>query len=664
VNEIRIKVVADADLASLTKAEEDAKTSGKRTGKNFTDKVKEEVDKTGPVIGDTLGQGIDDGIKGKTKGTGDETGRKIGSEVGRSLNTLLRDLQLPEIDVKADAGKALAELELVKERVRALASDNPSIEVKVRTDRAITEADKFAKLFIKEGEEGAKGFFSKFSDSLGQQFKGFSFGMSEFLPVLGIVAAAAAPGIGATIAGAVVGGVGIGGIVGGVALAAKDPRVQAALVGVRSTITKELTTAAQPFVDVSIKGIHQIGDAVEKIDFKSIFADAAQNAGPLIDGVATAVTALGKGIADVEHNAGPVIKELGAEIGNIGKSIGSGLTSLSHDSREGASAMHELFMMINGTVDATFALVNGLSKTYGALQKISGGGLLNTFDAIGSASAKVAGRTRDIATEAARAVPVLDKYGRAVLTDGASLNEMAQASFTAANAQLGLFGDLTSVARAQVNAAKAARENGRTLDANTEKGRNNRDALTALGSTLVKNSEDYYALNGAGQATQKVMANNRAAFLRAAESMTKSKKEAEALTNAIFGIPNKDVYINVHQVSDGRERVDQSGHRVGGYYAHGGVVGAAASGGGRSGLTMVGERGPELLDLPAGTSVHTAGDSMRMLAAAAGAGQGAQPLVINLELDGERLATVLADHQRRLVNRRFGGDVQAAYGRG
>lgn len=666
-NEIRIKVVAEDD-GTFTKVEEKAKASGEKTGSNFSDSLKEELGRGVPVIAGKAGEDLGDTLGEKAKGAGEKTGKQLTSEVGRSLNTLLRDLQLPEIDVKANAKDALAELTRARVAVKALADDNPTIEVKVRTERAMGELDKFAKTFITDGEEAAKGFFGNFASSISKQFEGFSLGAPEIVPALAGIAVAAAPVIGATIAGAVVGGIGLGGIVGGVALAVKDPRVQTELQVMNTTIMDKLKDSSRPFVDVTIKGIHEIGGEVQKIDFSGIFQDAASQAGPVIDGITEAVHALGKGLTDVVHNAGPAVKEIGNEIGAIGESLGSGLSMLSKDSKDGASGMHELFMMINGTVDSTFHLIDALSKTYGFLNKISGGGMLNAFDAIGSSSVHVAGKTKEMANAIAATIPVMNLYGRQTLTDGASLNELAEASYTAANAQLGLFGDLTSVARAQANAAKAAKENGRTLDVNTEKGRNNRDALTSLGSALVKNSEDYYALNGAGAATQKVMANNRAAFLRAAESMTKSKKEAEALTDAIFGIPNKDVYINVHQVSDGRERVDQSGHRIGGYYsAHGGVIGAistAASGGLRNGFTMVGEHGPELVDLPAGTNVHTAGDSMRMLAAAANGMGGGQPMVINLEIDGHRVAQATLDPMRRIVWQQYGGNVQAAYGQG
>jgi hypothetical protein len=81
--------------------------------------------------------------------------------------------------------------------------------------------------------------------------------------------------------------------------------------------------------------------------------------------------------------------------------------------------------------------------------------------------------------------------------------------------------------------------------------------------------------------------------------------------------------ITVHVVYQrsitGPELLDESGHRVGGYRASGGVVGQAATGGARGGLTWVGERGPELVALPPGSAVSSHGDSMR--AATGGGGQ-------------------------------------------
>jgi phage-related protein len=88
-------------------------------------------------------------------------------------------------------------------------------------------------------------------------------------------------------------------------------------------------------------------------------------------------------------------------------------------------------------------------------------------------------------------------------------------------------------------------------------------------------------------------------------------------------------------------------------FAHGGVVGQAATGGGRSGLTAVGEHGPELLSLPPGTRVRSNPDSRRM---ATGGGQGMSNVTITI--DGTGVLQGL-----RKVIRVQGGDVQEVLGR-
>lgn len=112
--------------------------------------------------------------------------------------------------------------------------------------------------------------------------------------------------------------------------------------------------------------------------------------------------------------------------------------------------------------------------------------------------------------------------------------------------------------------------------------------------------------------------------------------------------------------------------------AAGGIVGAAASGGLRSGLTMVGEQGFELLDLPAGSRVWSNPDTRRKLAAAqapwasmlntprrgpsygvpaapAGGSDG-QPLVIQVRIGDRDFGELWVDTGRKQVRARGGID--------
>lgn len=96
--------------------------------------------------------------------------------------------------------------------------------------------------------------------------------------------------------------------------------------------------------------------------------------------------------------------------------------------------------------------------------------------------------------------------------------------------------------------------------------------------------------------------------------------------------------------------------------AAGGVVGHAAEGGVPSGMTWVGEHGPELLNLPVGSSVRTAGDSQRM-AGQGGSGHITGTLRLKADRTTERgLIDVLFGMLRTEINASFGGDVQAALG--
>ncbi|MET7944291.1 phage tail protein [Streptomyces sp. NPDC005302] len=108
--------------------------------------------------------------------------------------------------------------------------------------------------------------------------------------------------------------------------------------------------------------------------------------------------------------------------------------------------------------------------------------------------------------------------------------------------------------------------------------------------------------------------------------------------------------------------------------AAGGIVGAAAAGGIRSGMTWVGEHEPELLDLPVGSRVWSGPDSRRKARApwesmlntprggsqrasapaASGGVGGTAPLVLNIALGGREFGQVWVDVGRNEVRTRGG----------
>lgn len=122
----------------------------------------------------------------------------------------------------------------------------------------------------------------------------------------------------------------------------------------------------------------------------------------------------------------------------------------------------------------------------------------------------------------------------------------------------------------------------------------------------------------------------------------------KSLINWIKNIVGKTVDIGVNIVKKGLSALNP--------FAHGGNVGvgAAASGGARSALTLVGEQGPELVELPYGSRVNTTADTARMLG---GAGAGGGPVVIELRSSGSEVDEFLLKILRRAINVR-GGNAQ------
>lgn len=92
-----------------------------------------------------------------------------------------------------------------------------------------------------------------------------------------------------------------------------------------------------------------------------------------------------------------------------------------------------------------------------------------------------------------------------------------------------------------------------------------------------------------------------------------------SLVGAIGSVVSKTVNIVAHKIGFGHGGVVGSGG-----YAHGGLVGAvahAAGGGPRGARVLVGEQGPELVDLPFGSRVRSNSDSRAALAGGQGGGE-------------------------------------------
>jgi len=131
------------------------------------------------------------------------------------------------------------------------------------------------------------------------------------------------------------------------------------------------------------------------------------------------------------------------------------------------------------------------------------------------------------------------------------------------------------------------------------------------------------------------------------------------ILNSIFGAVSSTIGTVSSMLSSVSGAASSIGHALG--FAHGGTIGAAATGGTRSGTTLVGEHGPELVHLPAGSHVFSNPDTRAMMAGGGGGGGGGT-ITLELHSGGSQLDNVLLEVLRKSIRVR-GGNVQTVLGR-
>lgn len=480
--------------------------------------------------------------------------------------------------------------------------------------------------------------FQKLAPSFGKQLSELWSDAGKLAgPALGIAAVAAAPAIAASVSGAVIGGAGLGGIVGGLLLASKDPRVSSALDAFKKETGDRLKDAAAPFVPVALDGIGQIDRALKGIDFGGLFSDAAKEAAPLIHGVAEAVTGLGHGIADLVHNAGPAVKAIGDGIGELGQTIGDGLAELSSNGKAGADALHNMFTIIDLGLQSVFGLIDGLTKVYGVLREIGGPGVVDTIGAFEDLQTSVSGAATATVEEALAAekgtdanrqwANAADVAAKAAQGQRSALAELANQMHAQVDPAFAVIDAQDKVAKAHKASEAAARKYGQTSD--QAKAANRRLALAALDLTDAVGKAGG-SLNG--KITPALRNTLHAADLTDAEidSVAASFRQAKADGDKFA----KNYKATITVSSTGLEKLDPSGHRLGGYRADGGPVKKGHA-------YVVGERRPELFVPDRDGTIIPSVDRLGGSAHTGAAGGAVHGLVIDFANADGAMATAL-----------------------
>jgi len=520
--------------------------------------------------------------------------------------------------------------------------------------------------FEKAGKRGTKAS-DEHSSSLGRLNKtleAVSGGIIEVSPkiakaltnpfVLGSAAAATTIGLAAG-AGAALAGFGIG-LIGVGAIALKESaQIKAGVASMGEAIKRTATSAAIPLEDDLVGAMIKLeGTALHAGPaLRTMFASVQPAVGALAGGVDGLVERSLPGLQDAAEGANSVLVELGSELPELGDMV-SGLGSAMGESAEGGGKA------LIATLEGVEFAVGGLSKVMEGAAK--GFDLWTEANPILADALGVSDEAIKKQTESA------DKAGSATRELAASEEDAATKAKEQADALEGVIEGMTKLGRTTLsardvernyqesvdNATESVKKNGKTLDANTAKGRANQSALDGIANaTLRKATADARA--GASQnSLNGTMSRGRQAFINAAQAMGMSAAKARALADALGLIP-RNIHINVttgisgaiDSIRRAQGRLNAGMSAAGG--ANGPIIGAKASGGASNGLTWTGEQGPELLDLPPGTRVHSNPDSRRMVADSmrGNAGAAFRPLVVQGDALVEALVRTLAGEVRK-----------------
>lgn len=510
---------------------------------------------------------------------------KVTNTFGSRLNKELQALDIEPIDVQADPRSALREIERTQEKLRELADNAATVELKVKAERASAQLSQFRKqigeVTSDAGPEAAVGFAAKFSGKLAPLMEKVSLAAPLGIAV-GAAGAAAAPLLAAALSGAIIGGAGIGGVVGGITLAAKDGRVKEAAKGLADDLGDRMEDAAGTFVQPTLAGIERIDQAFDTIDFTRIFASSSRYVDELADSAGNSLTSFGDALETLIANAGPVVTVIGQGIETIVDSLSDGLVSISDDGETAAVALETVFNLIGQGITTTLQLVNVLTELYGISKAIGADlGLQLILKATGTEMEKTGDSARktgagtfamagdmEIAANAADKLaaatkelkPQQDLLAAAQKTLSSTLDQLSSKNSNAAltanslrTAYQNLFGatqnqtEANEAYQASFDAlsetvkanAKEVRNNKDNLDIHSKAGRSNRDVLQDL---LTKNNELYFADIAAGKSVAYATGEHRKRteqVVKEAEKVKLNKSETDKLIGTYGRIPGK-----------------------------------------------------------------------------------------------------------------------------
>jgi hypothetical protein len=527
------------------------------------------------------------------------------------------------------------------------------------TSRLAAEADKASASAAKNAEKAAAKARKEFEDlvkdvtqsapSLGQAF-------SSPLSALASPAGIAIGGPTAVVGGAALGGLATAGVGAGVAgagvagAALGDPDEFARRWGaVTAQIKAQFIDATRVFDGPGLQAIDSLGATFKGLDLKGLFAAAVPYLKPLVAGAESMSKYIFQGIENLTKDAGPAVATLSKDLPMIGKSIGDALTNIGSEAQGGADGLHALDLAISDTIAGIGYFVAGAEAVTGAVQDASsstksffdsipgwvsiaipplalykelfdatvgseadGGAVFGqAMQGVQTGADGAIGKMDDLGVVGGTTFITLDQQARDLTAQLGRMNEEFDKAISNA---LGLSNANIGAAQALDDLAKGFKKGSDALDITTQKGRDNE---TLINDSIAAYQRQRDAAIASGDGTKASYENANAAYQTAIDGLQNtlvklglSKSAAKQFLDAFH-----DVTFTITE----RVKVVQTGSVSGQGVISGGVphlAGSAYASGtmnSRAGWALVGENGPEIVRLPAGSQVYNSAQSRSAL---------------------------------------------------
>lgn len=175
----------------------------------------------------------------------------------------------------------------------------------------------------------------------------------------------------------------------------------------------------------------------------------------------------------------------------------------------------------------------------------------------------VVDKAKEVPSPTKAAADAIDKLGNRSKASQEDVDALTNALKGLGDAQLGARGSARSYQQAIDDATKALKDNGKTLDITTQKGRDNQEKLDGIASATTDWASAQFKLTGSMKQSNAILDTGKSRYIAMATAMGMPRAQAQALADQLFKLPKSvDTSVDVSGVDGAIFKVDKLGNLV------------------------------------------------------------------------------------------------------